>query len=144
MKLLTAELQPFLNLYDNVVDGRCRGLGPYPYAGLQGGQGQGAWDCDCMVLGSLVKSFLKCNIGGLKLSVRFCGSYKGSVADLRQTLNDVKVSSPHPQCCDEINKKLNEGRKAAVAARNTMAFIRPKQLKYLNKQAEKMGFPVRK
>ncbi|KAF6810136.1 hypothetical protein CPLU01_15380 [Colletotrichum plurivorum] len=136
--LLSAEVQPYLSLYDDVLKFRCN----------FGGYGrvmnpEAAWQCDCMVLGSLEKGFRKHDIELIRSSFGFA-TYYGSVAHIRKALADLKIYSPHHECSDEIEKRLQKARKAAVAVKDAVHRILPNHLSHLNKQAEKMGFPVRK
>ncbi|KAF6804509.1 hypothetical protein CSOJ01_10169 [Colletotrichum sojae] len=135
--LLCAEVQPYLSLYDDVQKFRCN----------FGGYGrvmnpEASWQCDCMVLGSLVKGFRKHDIELIRSPFGIT-SYNGSVAHVRKALADLKIYSPHLECSEEIEKRLQKARKAAVAVKDAVHRILPNHLSHLNKQAEKMGFPVR-
>lgn len=136
--LLTAEIQPYLSLYDDVQKFRCN-LGGYGRAMNP----EASWQCDCMVLGSLVKGFRKHDIELMRFPSGFA-SYNGSVAHVRKALADLKIYSPHLECSDEIEKRLQKARKATVAVKDAVYRILPDHLSHLNKQAEKLGFPIRK
>ncbi|KAH9240210.1 hypothetical protein K456DRAFT_1930656 [Colletotrichum gloeosporioides 23] len=138
MALVQEYLKPYLILYDALARGRCTvDLGRREH--LTSIEEHSA--CDAMAFGSLFKAFQ--SLGHNITLPGIANRYNGSFRDLFYVLPRVKILSHHFDCLKSFAVELREGDHRAGEKCKRLEFITPSQLRYLNKQAEKMGFPTR-
>ncbi|KAK2729033.1 nuclear pore protein-like protein [Colletotrichum kahawae] len=138
MVLVQEYLKPYLTLYDALARGRCTvDLGRREH--LTSIEEHSA--CDAMAFGSLFKAFQ--SLGHNITLPGIAQRYNGSFTDLFTALPRIKILSHHFDCLKSFAVELREGDRRAGEKCKRLEFITPRQLRYLNKQAVKMGFPTR-
>lgn len=138
MVLVQEYLKPYLILYDSLARGRCTvDLGRREH--LTSIEEHSA--CDAMAFGSLFKAFQR--LGHNITLPGIAQRYNGSFTDLFCVLPRIKILSHHFDCLKSFATGLREGDHRAGEICKRLEFITPSQLRYLNKQAVKMGFPTR-
>ncbi|EFQ30174.1 hypothetical protein CGRA01v4_00442 [Colletotrichum graminicola] len=129
-KIVNAELQPYVDLWNLCIMARCESHSTYPEKG---------WKCDSMVLGSLIKSLFDAHvhIASPKAAVE---GYRGSLADLRTRLDRARVRSMCGDECDEgIQTALEEGKEKAAELRADIMTLQDSHKEYMESQARKTG-----